>query len=335
MLNVRFEDEPAPPPPRRRWRGVRTVATLLVAAAISVLGPRLAWGDRWLATELALLAPLGLVVGAGLVAAPLAWGSWRVRGVAVLVVLALGLPCLWIEQPRLLAPTRVLASDEAEAAPLRVVAWNVMSYNWGGERGAGIVEALRTDDADIVCLSEGTYRRQPPDFLQRGMGKQWQWASTRQLFVGSRHPILASRELSTRTRLRVFEATIDAPGGELRVLLADLPTPPRLDTAEMFTELRAILEMTQRPFVLVGDFNTPRGSWHLARTTSSLVDIHAEAGAHRWMASWPSPLPLWQIDHAFASPEFQPLRSELRGAMLSDHSRQHLLLRRRPESQSP
>lgn len=331
MTNFRYEDEPAPPVPRHQWRWTRRVAAVLALCTILALGARLMFGDRWLATELVLIVPLVLLGGAGLVAALLAPFSWRVRGLSFGVILLMSVACLLIEQPRLLAPSRLLAGDDGRTAPLRIVAWNVMSYNWGGERGAGIVEALRADDADIVCLTEASYRRQAPDFLQRGMGKQWEWASTRQLVVGSRHPIVSSRELSTRTRLRVFEATIDAPVGQMRVLLADMPTPPRPDTEAMFAELRAVLELTEQPFVLVGDFNTPRGSWHLARATGSLVDVHATAGVQRWLASWPSPMPLWQIDHAFVSEGYEPLRSELRGSMLSDHHRQHLLLGRRRE----
>lgn len=321
---------PSPRAASARGAGFRVFASAIAALVAAALVARAMWGDRWLITELALLVPLTAVVIVGVASALLGRGSWRVRGGGVLLLLALAFPGYVIEHPRLLAPSRLMAAPANQDEPLRVVAWNVMSYNWAGKRGAGIVEALAADDPDIVCLTEGTYRRQAPDFVQRAMGRDWEWAATRQLLVGSRYPIASSRELATRSRLRVFEATIAAPGGDVRVLLADLPTPPRRDTAAMFTELRAILELTPQPFLLVGDFNTPRGSWHMARATEQLTDLHAAAGADRWLASWPSPFPLWQIDHAFASPQWQPIRAELRGSVQSDHRRQYLVVQRRP-----
>ena len=299
----------------RRVGRLAWAARTLLALALASLAARFLVADRWIATEWNFHIPLPLPVLAALGAVLLSRPPKRAAA-----VLAAGLPLLllaviWREQPNLL-PRR--AAPESPN-PIRLVAWNLMSYNLGEEK---ITQTLAGDDADIICILEGTDQGKPPDFLRKALGKNIHWASTRQMAIGSRIPIRDSGELPTQSRLRVFRATLEVQGRECAVYLIDMPTPPRLDTRDMYNELWAILKLEERPFLLVGDFNTPRGSWHLRRATRDLVDVYPAAGRWGWLASWPSVFPIYQLDHAFCSGEFRPVDAHFGDARASDHCRQ-------------
>lgn len=273
--------------------------------------------DRWWWSEPLSYAPVVvplavLVVGLG------CWRP-RPRWLAAMLVsgVVLAAVSLLVEQPNLV---RVATGPtESPGAGIRLTMWNVMSFNRGEEE---VTATYRGDDADIVCLLEGTYRGRPPDFLVRGLGPGYGWASTRQMAVGSRLPIIESGEVASDTRLRALRVVVDTgAGGRLTVLLVDVPGPPRLDSRELFNELWATLQLVEGPVVVVGDFNTPRGSYHLGRATRGFEDFYRHPSAPRWLATWPSAMPLYQIDHAFAGGGVRPLEARIGSTPHSDHRR--------------
>ncbi|MCB2154504.1 endonuclease/exonuclease/phosphatase family protein [bacterium] len=314
MDRQRETDSPGDRRQVRRIGRLAWAARAVLGLALVSLAARWMFADRWIITEwnfhIPLPLPMLVALGAAFFARP---GKRQALGIAIALPILIVM-LLWREQPALF-PHR----EREVIRPVRLVAWNLMSYNRGEKK---VTETLVGDDADIVCILEGTYRGQPPEFLQKALGDETQWASTRQMAIGTRFPILESEELETRTRLRVFRATIEIEGTPCTVYLIDMPVPPRFDTREMYNELWAILKLERKPLILVGDFNTPRGSWHLRRTTSELTDAYRAAAPFGWLASWPSEFPIYQLDHAFFSPELRPCFSRFGDAHASDHCRQ-------------
>lgn len=64
------------------------------------------------------------------------------------------------------------------------------------------------------------------------------------------------------------------------------------------------------PDLIVGDFNTTRGSRSLGAITGGLADVFASAGRGP-VGSFPRELPLWHIDLAFHGPRVRPLNYTL------------------------
>jgi len=307
-----MEDQPA--------RGLIHQFLLAIRILLGLL--LLAWAaghfasDKLVVTELlSLVHPL--FWAAMLLLVPVAWlPRWLWIAVVVVILTLLG-NGMFREQPNLF---RLRMDDPGARASeaIRVSFWNIKSFSRGHQ---GIVSGFNEDDPDVVCMVEGTYRGIVHDSLKGGLGPSYQWASVRQMAIGSRFQILRSRELPTRTRLRVFEVRVLTPDGPVGILMPDFPRPPRLDTREMMQELRAILATSEPPYVVVGDLNTIRSSWRLHRATAGLKDFYTEAPNERWLATWRDPLHLWQIDHAFASPGVEPVFARFGGHGASYHLR--------------
>lgn len=305
---------------RRAVRFARRACLVLHAAFVVLFAVRILARDLLIATELLFVVPAPLVLAPAVLAGIPASGGWKLRGGLSAVLLAAILATLFVEQPRLV-PFLVRDAGAPAGRSVRIVAWNVMNYNRGEKP---VIEGYKQDDPDVVCLLEGTYRRGAPGFLRRGLGPSYEWIGTRQMAMGSRLPVLEAEEITCRTRLRIFRAKFDAGGSPLVVLLADVARPPRSDTREMYDELAGIVAREPGPFVLVGDFNTPRGSWHLGRATDGLRDFYTSCTGTRWLASWPAEMPIYQLDQAFCSPDLVPVSADLRGAAGSDHLRQSI-----------
>ncbi len=326
---------------RRIVRIVRRIALGIHAAFLAPLLLRIVLRDLVAPSEFLFIVPAFVFAVPALLTAPFIAGGKRVRLVLhPLLALAL-LWTVFVEQPRLV-PLLVPSPATDSERDVTLASWNVMSYNLGND---DVVAGFQEGDPDIVCLLEGTYRSRPPGFLRRAVPPEFQWASTLQMAIGSRFPIVDEKEYATRTRLRVFRATLDVRGEKLSVYLVDMPSPPRGDTEELFAELRTILDGAEHPFVLTGDFNTTRGSWRMAGATRGMRDFYRSSPGNRWLASWdlreyyrvprtsnlfatfPVALAFVQIDHSFASPGILPVAADLVGPGGSDHYRQFLVFR--------
>src|SRR5690606_32391775 len=83
------------------------------------------------------------------------------------------------EQPNLFRVRNIPTAPPTSDA-IRLSFWNVMSFNRGKD---GIAEGFIADDADIICLVEGTYHGQVHDSLSRALGSGYKWMSVPQMAV--------------------------------------------------------------------------------------------------------------------------------------------------------
>lgn len=223
-------------------------------------------------------------------------------------------PAVLIEQPRLFSGG---APTSAESPDFRLVTYNVKSYSFGAAR---VIGTIVDSKPDILCLVEGTFASRAPTRVVAALGPDFHWAVGRRLSVASRFPIKESQEVVYMRDLKVLRVVIDAPQGPLVVYNIDVKTPGLRDDQGAFDKLYAAIHDERSPAILTGDFNTPRGSYHILRATEGWTDSFAAAGTARYLATWPYlPVPLWQIDHAFNNRGLKPVRAVIGDSHASDH----------------
>jgi len=179
----------------------------------------------------------------------------------------------------------------------------------------------------------------PTDPLEPARGAAY-IARTGFTTIGSRFPIRAhgrvglsgfrtswARARLSNTESGVIFVEIDHPTiGTLTLWIVDLPSDPTVHREAMLERMaddiaawdrrvtrpdgigrwRSAVDEGRasfpRPDIVVGDFNTPRGSRSLRALVGDLAESHAAVGLG-FGHTWPRPLPLWAIDLAFTDPE--------------------------------
>ena len=273
---------------RRLLDASEWIALLLVAVSILLhVGPR----DAWPFVDIVyyLLQPTPLLMGLLFVTIvslrrrakrPLRW---------VMIAVSLAVAGWWgidsFAWPR-----------PVESPPrFRVVLWNVAYQRWP-ESMAKQITAL---DPDVIALVE----------LRNEDGKE-RWseclpgyshvAGDGELAVWSRTPVtdLGKASLPGRARLRVLQLLIDAQ--VLPLLLVDVKSDPRnhrREPLEWVAEQAAVHDAA----LILGDFNTPSVSRHFAPLRSRWEAAFEAAGVG-YRPTWPTPLPVWDLDQVWLDP---------------------------------
>lgn len=296
-------------------RGLKGRAPKVAALAVAVLLWRWIPGDAFPGAEIVAYLPALLPGVVACIALALCEWPQTLRAIAICFAAGIFFVALVQEQPNLFRiPRRAAAAAEPHA---RIALYNVRSYRSGVNN---IATHLAAESPDIIGLLEGTTNGRPPDTLVAQLGEEYRWVSTRRLSVASRLPIKEATRVRTDTELAIFRVEIKVHEQWAALWLVDVPSPGLRDSAELFAELEALLATERLPWIAIGDMNAPRHSAALHATFARYTDISARApNAPRWLATWPSYLPLWQIDHAYCSKEFQPVAAHFAGARASDH----------------
>jgi endonuclease/exonuclease/phosphatase family metal-dependent hydrolase len=141
------------------------------------------------------------------------------------------------------------------------------------------------------------------------------------LAVCSRWPVRLERETELPTG-RAMLATVAAPGGDVRVLVVDgesspfVRRTPRLRAASDIC--RAARDVGAPIHIIAGDFNA------LGRSVGfddfrAAGYAPASASTRGWRATWPSPCPIYDIDHVWLSDAIAVTGCELFTNTISDH----------------
>jgi endonuclease/exonuclease/phosphatase family metal-dependent hydrolase len=212
--------------------------------------------------------------------------------------------------------------------------WNVRS---GGRdkdpaRWGAAARLLQAREPDVIVLSET-----PPDSLLfatlRRRGNGWNAVQLHpgrgpgywyNLLVCSRSPVTLDRPVPVRNGA-AMAVTVRLRGGPLRLLVVDGMSAILLPRTPVLHDVAAACDEAARagrPFdVVVGDFNAA------GRSVGFDAVLSASGGYRRasdfcggWRATWPAPLPVYDIDHVVARSGVAIRSCEiLSGSLDTDH----------------
>jgi endonuclease/exonuclease/phosphatase family metal-dependent hydrolase len=231
-----------------------------------------------------------------------------------------------------LTPT---APAAAGATPLTLLQWNV---RWGGggggrdgssERWDSLCRDIAAHAPDMVVLSESPSDARVKE-LEQTLGPAWTSVSSRN---GPRAPYLYSLVVASQWRVtiegeaaipsgRMMQATVAAPGGNVRVLVVDGEShfrhdrTVRLNAIARFCRDAAASDMPID--VIAGDFNAVGRSVGFDAIADAGFSS-AGASAAGWRATWPSICPLYDIDHVWVSQRWNIASVERFANLVTDH----------------
>ncbi len=223
-------------------------------------------------------------------------------------------------------------SAGARAPEVSILQWNVV---WGGgrrrddRRWAEIRREIAARGADLVVLSEA-----PPDEMLDLLAADLGPGTARvqvenepaagywyKLAVFARGPLrLVRREAIARGAAMVVEA--DLQEGTVRLMVVDGPSHPfvwRTPTLDDVAVAALRARAAGAPFdVLLGDLNSMGRSLGCDAIAEAGYDL-ASRSSPGWRATFPSYLPLYDIDHVWVGRDHPGVRSELFTNLASDH----------------
>ena len=220
------------------------------------------------------------------------------------------------------------------SVPVTLLHWNVM---WGGP-GASVERWRRTGEQivqrnpDLVVLSEAPPEHWVFDVLH-GLGRGWTAVNITN-DPGDRYwynPVVCSRwplKLEGRVPVRngagmAVLATVR--GRPVRLLVVDALSDPLLPRTPMLHDVAAACDAAARQGrpvdVVVGDFNAVgRSVGFDAIAASGGAGYRRASDYHRgWRGTWPVPLPVYDIDHAWVRHGTAVLGCELFYDLSTDH----------------
>ena len=220
------------------------------------------------------------------------------------------------------------------SVPVTVLHWNVQ---WGGRgwaRWLNTADQIVARDPDVVVLSEAPPEHRVFEALHR-LGRGWTavnitsdpgdhyWYNP---VVCSRWPLKLERRAPVRNGAAMLVVAA-VRGRDVRLLVADGKSDPRILRTPMLHDLAAACEAEAalgRPVdVVVGDFNAVGRSVGFDRLRSGaggrVADRRASDYCGGWRATWPFPVPMYDIDHAWVRRDVAVLGCELFSDRGTDH----------------
>lgn len=240
---------------------------------------------------------------------------------------------------------RPARASRADSTPVRVMSWNIQLGRGGTQN---LVQAIREQNPDIVCLQEttGGSASQPdftPDLLAAFPG--WHSSRAREVTTLSRFPIKSERAhyMPAPGRRAMLENEIQTPQGPIVIFNAHISTSPATAFRDhklgwtarirrlVFRQGRAAwvrkqqlpviegaITGTRHPWILLGDFNNPpRGRFYNALRAHAR-DAFAERGQGTGF-TFPAATPLIRIDYCWLGPGIQVLSCQSPRLPASDH----------------
>lgn len=218
-------------------------------------------------------------------------------------------------------PSDALRADESA---VRVAYWNAA---WS--RPAGAQPVFDRLAADIVIVANPRPGEATKSFLGWMRARAIAWdeldgdrsqthlLKLRQQTVISRWPIVASgvepfgsegdggSAISRATQTGVGFVTLDIEGGAITLWIVDLPSTPLMPRTEMLRRAASISAGFPDAHLVIGDFNTPRGSASLEAFVGGMTSVDRAVGSGL-AATWPRPAPQLSIDLAFTRDPLRP-----------------------------
>lgn len=307
---------PEPPKKRSRWRSITSFVGAQLFPLVVILWINGLIVRTTVRDSVDLVAPLYYATPWPVLAAltlPFVWTFRRQpKMVFVVIVLAHLFGGAWLmEDWRSGEPSK-------EPADLRVVQWNVDRPVAGIP---AVAKRLREYDADILAVSEPMPKHEPGDperWRREFPGYQVNFAPGNILcLVRGEAKLLRTGFYGPASFYALYDVRIR--DRDFRVLQVDgnaNPTTPRRDP---LTQLTALADSLQdRPLLVIGDFNAPRDSVHVAGMRTHFTNTFEKAGLGCG-ATWPMPFPVLSLDQIWCGAGLVPVRCWHEVTFRSDH----------------
>lgn len=212
------------------------------------------------------------------------------------------------------APTH---SQNSNHKNIRIAFWNV-------GRGLGgwstIVQEMQSWDADVIGIVEAGvkegrqrefWQQYFPDYDVSMLGGEFVLlvkGTSDECTPGTFGPLGKYREIG-----------VNIDGAEFDVMLIDISSAPfisRESTMNAMAELMS--QKTDRPALLMGDFNTPTNSVHFAGLRQSWTNAF-EAVGRGYAPTWPVPAPMLVLDQIWYNGKIDATHCVLEWSTGSDH----------------
>ncbi|MHA3773381.1 endonuclease/exonuclease/phosphatase family protein [Verrucomicrobiota bacterium sgz303538] len=279
--------------------------------AIGVLLRLIGWRDRFAGLSLVYYSTPWAVIAAGF-AALAVYARWRqqMRTALVRGLVAIAAGVAW------LATCWYMGSPSSASPDFRLVLWNVRNNGRGFD---GIAARLKEFSPDVIALAEaGTHlsdiprwRGAFPEYAVERLPGQMLSMSKGGLQRGSNGLLDAGSFYGIHTT--------QIRGRQVTVVQTDINAEPRRSREAALKKLTELVrEHFGEPLIVLGDFNTPRQSWHLDPIRGMLT--HAfEAHGSGLADTWPIPCPVLSLDQVWVSPQLEVVSCRQGWSLLSDH----------------
>lgn len=186
-----------------------------------------------------------------------------------------------------------------QVQPVRVLCWNVCRGFAGWEK---IAAELPQYDADVIVLIEAGEPTEPMRELWRGHCPGYDVSllgGGMVCLVRGTSGDATAPEVDGKTQLRQLEVTVREQ--TFTCLVVDAHSSPFYQRRGPLSVVAETAEAAaDRPLLVLGDFNTPLDSAHLAALRSTHVNAFESAGGG-YRPTWPSPLPLLSLDQVWGN----------------------------------
>ncbi|MCH7572251.1 MAG: hypothetical protein IH891_04985 [Planctomycetes bacterium] len=195
------------------------------------------------------------------------------------------------------------------------------------------IEKIEPLVGDVNFLSEA-WGMNWPEAMDTLLGPEGKMARAGRYWILSTIKIIEARTIISRDGVEISLVQLDATeqfGRVLIVYLVDLPSSPTVGRAAQARSVRHLLDAMSIPRadMIVGDFNTPRGSRSLSILFPDLHHAYDDAG-RGYGASFHRAFPLYHIDHILLTADMQATSYELVNPGLGRHYVQVATIRRKP-----
>ena len=218
------------------------------------------------------------------------------------------------------------------SSQVSILHWNVMWAGRNATRWHDLAREIRRRDPDLVVLSEAP----PDDMVVESFSFRAQRASA--VYVtnepGERYwynPMVCSRgPLKREWRIDIangaaMSVLAEVRGRTVRLLVVDGKSDPRIGRTPMLHDIAAACDRLARrgqPVdVIVGDFNAVGRSIGFDAFAAAGEEGYRRSSDYGggWRATWPAPVPVYDIDHLWVRNDWAVIGCELFSARGTDH----------------
>lgn len=208
------------------------------------------------------------------------------------------------------------APPSSAAPDFRVLLWNVRNNEADFD---AIAARIREFSPDAVALAEAGNHRSSIDFWRAAFPEYTVDRLPQQMLTMSRKNLQRQKSGVLAPGSFFGAHTTEIGNREVMIVQADIDARPLRSRRQAIEELTTyIREYTGKPLILLGDFNTPRQSWHLDPMRRMLKHAFETRGAGL-ADTWPIPLTVLSLDQVWVSPELEVVSCTQGWSLMSDH----------------